>query len=810
MLLLTLLNIILNPVQSLILSILKFSLGILLVCSTNAFSQNHAAYFASDFSYYECGMIDITGSNLTIEALVKMNGNGPYAPGFSATDDTYNDIVSKHREPVDCQYLLRPDHCELTTTHGYFRTPAISTKFSKDSFYHVAMTYDGKSLNFYVNGCLYSKVNATGEFIKTNYITTIGQLAFNPALLHYEQMLGYVDEVRIWNITRTEDEIRNNMHNLPNPTTTPGLLAYYNFENNSTVNLQGNTLFDAIPKGNSTIREISGFSSVKPFNASFIMENEPCTSEGKITIHAIGGKAPYQYSFDGINFQTANEFSFTSLPSSKITAYVKDDGISCLLTKEFEIVPKLRLNISPDNSICNGDSIRLEVDAPGLQSVNWSPANNITSLTQTNTIVFPTTTTTYYVTAAGINGCTGKDSVKITVYNKPIIDAGADRYVCSGDTILITPLSNGNYIYTWEPGINISNTNSLSVYVSPATSTQYILSAINSLCISRDTVSIAVIPKPLVNIGADTLLCSGSTILLNAQNPGATYLWNNGISTQTIVVSEEGVYTVIVDDGNCQAIDSITIKVKKNNFTLTPLQYSICENATFQLTAAGGDVYKWLTGAGALNHSSATLIRTADSSEVFYVVISEAFCGYTDTLAANVTVIKSPDIQITQSNAINCVNPTAILNATGAVKYNWLPSNDIKKVSYNQATVAPKGAGWFYVTGENASGCNSKDSIYVEPSYNDGAPVFIPNAFTPNNDGVNDCFGVINIGNYDLFELRIFNRWGELVFMSKNASDCWNGIYKGIKQPAGVFVYEAKIKGVCGEYYKKGTVTLIR
>jgi gliding motility-associated-like protein len=97
----------------------------------------------------------------------------------------------------------------------------------------------------------------------------------------------------------------------------------------------------------------------------------------------------------------------------------------------------------------------------------------------------------------------------------------------------------------------------------------------------------------------------------------------------------------------------------------------------------------------------------------------------------------------------------------------------------------------------------------VNSNYSDAGLFNVPNAFSPNYDGLNDCFGVKHWGPVDQFELMIFNRWGERLFFTKK-NDCWNGFYKGVLQPVGVYVYILKAKGVCGEVFKKGTFSLIR
>jgi gliding motility-associated-like protein len=86
----------------------------------------------------------------------------------------------------------------------------------------------------------------------------------------------------------------------------------------------------------------------------------------------------------------------------------------------------------------------------------------------------------------------------------------------------------------------------------------------------------------------------------------------------------------------------------------------------------------------------------------------------------------------------------------------------------------------------------------------------LPNAFTPNGDGKNDCFGVRKWGTVSNLEFSIFNRWGERVFFTNDPKQCWNGMYKGSWQPNDVFVYLVKANSACGKIFVKGTVMLIK
>ncbi|HTD92246.1 MAG TPA: LamG-like jellyroll fold domain-containing protein, partial [Chitinophagaceae bacterium] len=191
------------------------------------------------------GDLDVTGNQITVEAMVNRTG-------ALANPVSYGHVVSKHTTPTDVNYALLPNGCELTTTTtGYHNITVCYPDFNKP--YHIAMTYDGAALKFYRDGYLMATTPCTGNMVNNDWLTTISQIAdgANPAI---SQFLGYVNEVRIWNVARTQAELITYMNTpLPNPASQPGLLAYYTFDDLS--NKQGNTLWNGSLSGGAVLNQ---------------------------------------------------------------------------------------------------------------------------------------------------------------------------------------------------------------------------------------------------------------------------------------------------------------------------------------------------------------------------------------------------------------------------------------------------------------------------------------------------------------------------------------------------------------------------
>ena len=193
-------------------------------------------------SYVDIGDLDISGTQLTIEATgnrTSFLSNGIFTDG---------DLVSKHTNTNNANYTLRPDYAFVSTSNGFYSTPR-ACEIDLNKTYHYAMVYDGATLKFYRDGFLMGQTAATGNLTLNDLNTTI---AWIPSHNLTENFVGYINEVRIWNVARTQTQLRTYMNSpLPNPTTQPGLLAYYTFDNLQ--NKQGNAAWNGTLGGSATI-----------------------------------------------------------------------------------------------------------------------------------------------------------------------------------------------------------------------------------------------------------------------------------------------------------------------------------------------------------------------------------------------------------------------------------------------------------------------------------------------------------------------------------------------------------------------------
>ncbi|WP_127132050.1 MBG domain-containing protein [Pseudoflavitalea rhizosphaerae] len=174
---------------------------------------------------------------------------------------------------------------------------------------------------------------------------------------------------------------------------------------------------------------------------------------------------------------------------------------------------------------------------------------------------------------------------------------------------------------------------------------------------------------------------------------------------------------------------------------------------------------------------------------------------------AELTMYPLPRIRAAKSNDIDCAFTSAKLAASGGVSYQWSPAGSLDNANSPNPIATPDKTTTYLVTGTDGNGCSGSDRIlvtYTPSEYN------VPNAFTPNNDGKNDCFGVRHWQKVTDFSLSIFNRYGARIFHTTDLSKCWDGNINGVPQATGSFVYYIKGMAPCGLIERKGSLFLFR
>ncbi|AXY74005.1 hypothetical protein D3H65_08415 [Paraflavitalea soli] len=409
-----------------------------------------------------------------------------------------------------------------------------------------------------------------------------------------------------------------------------------------------------------------------------------------------------------------------------------------------------------------------------------------------------------------------QDSVVIKV-EKPVVKTVGDTTICKEKTL--TLLTTGASTYSWSPATGLSNPAIASPVSTPAASTQYIVTGITIHgCVAKDTVVVSSFPKPAITKTPDTLVCRNTSFPLLVAG-GASYIWSpagqlsnaNSDHPVSIVGTENITYKVeITDSHSCSHLDSVQITVRPYPLFTATGNKAICYGNSQELKATGGDVYQWLPASFLNDPHSPTPVATPDATTLFSVYIQESTCHFDTTINMRITVNPNPVLTVNKANDVNCNVPTAQLNATGALQYAWSPASGLDDPRKANPVAAIDTTTNYEVKGTNQFGCTTSAFVQVMVT-KDGIPRFVaPNAFTPNGDGNNDCFGIKRWGNAKVEEFIIYNRWGQRVFQSTNNIQCWDGTLKGKPLDAGGYVYVIKATTLCGQVSQKGMVMLIR
>jgi gliding motility-associated-like protein len=321
---------------------------------------------------------------------------------------------------------------------------------------------------------------------------------------------------------------------------------------------------------------------------------------------------------------------------------------------------------------------------------------------------------------------------------------------------------------------------------------------------------------------------------LTMQYSGFVYGQNQSVitepvlSTSVVTTTLPGTYPITLTGGSAANYNLI---LTNGTFIVTgavvsinqqPDNKSSCagDNVTFKTAATAASPivnigYQWQQSSNGSNWqdisgaTSDTFTVSNDNSLYVRCLITAPGTNL-PTQAALFTVNPLPNVQAAKLNDIDCNHGSADLMASGAVNYTWYPATGLSDPQIANPVATPDGDVTYVVTGTDDNGCRNADSIQVKVTTAREGENVMANAFTPNGDGKNDCFGIRYWGEIQSIQFDIFNRYGALVFHSNKPGECWDGRSGGQDQPTGTYVYFINAVTQCGVITRKGTVILIR
>ncbi len=333
-----------------------------------------------------------------------------------------------------------------------------------------------------------------------------------------------------------------------------------------------------------------------------------------------------------------------------------------------------QINLGVDTNLCPGLVLQLDAGNPGA-GYTWSNGTTLQTLNVNSAGL-------YWVEA--VNGlCTGRDSIQVT-YSAPL-SSGNDTTLCAGQNFTIQATGPGSL--TWSDG---SSGTSLTV----GTAGIYWVESNDNGCVQRDTTIVSFAPLPLINFGADDVLCPDDTLQLDATNTGASYVWNDGSTLPQLTVTAPGTYFVTASIGSCSTSDTIQVTYELP-LVLGP-DTLLCETESITLSTLLPGSYLWSDGS---TTSSVTVSQTG----IYVLTLTTADCVQRDTVLVNVQSLPVVDFG---PDTTLCPGAALVLNAGNpGATYTWQDGS-----TASQFTVTNPG---LYGTTVAFGRCAATDSIEV-------------------------------------------------------------------------------------------------
>ncbi len=414
------------------------------------------------------------------------------------------------------------------------------------------------------------------------------------------------------------------------------------------------------------------------------------------------------------------------------------------------------------------------------------------------------------------------DLPAVTTHSTPVFQL-RDTTVCAGETITVASLGLDNY--KWIPASYLSCDTCSSVSIVPAVTTAYAVTATNQYgCTTTDTMHVTAEQLPLL---ADSTfkVCRGAEVELNigtahrmAWSP-ATFL-NDSSAIQPICTALDSItYTATgFNSLGCSVSAQVSVSVIDKLEAIANADITICALDTFELQASvanapeSGVNYNWTPAAHFINANTDNPTGYGLQTETTFTVIASAQTCEADTALVTVHINPLPIVQISES-VTTTPNAEVAMYASSPddLSYIWAAADSFSCVACRQTNFYPSQTQTVYVTGTNSFGCQTTDSVLIRVVACDPESVFVPNVFTPNNDGLNDelFFASKALAAIDYF--RVFDKWGGLIFQTQNINETWDGKVNGAPAANEVFVFV--MEGTCqngGKVLKHGNISIVR
>ncbi|HBG70532.1 MAG TPA: hypothetical protein DDX57_07085 [Bacteroidales bacterium] len=518
-----------------------------------------------------------------------------------------------------------------------------------------------------------------------------------------------------------------------------------------------------------------------------------CSGNGvTLTALASGGSGSYNYSWSSnpTGFSSTDDNPYLVPSGSTIYSVTVSDGFNSATSAiNVNVYPQATATASNTGSYCAGQNIQL--NATGGTTYSWSGPNGFSSSLANPTISSSTTlhAGTYSVIVTTANGCTDSETTNVVVNSIPVASAINDGPHCAGETVNLTATGGISYAWSGPAGFNSSAANPAITAATPAISGTYaVVVSGTGGCTSTASSVVTVNSLPTVSCSNGGPYCTGESIMLSALG-ASDYYWAGpaGFSSSsqtpeitTAQLTHAGTYTVVGTDLNgCLNSSNTTVVVNQSPDININGDTEICENETTVLSASGATTYAWNTGA-----ATSSITIGGITSATYLVTGTNGGCSDIDSIS--VIVNPNPTANAGIDTTIE-EGATVQLNGSGGGTYSWLPSDNLSDPAIANPICSADDTTIYILLVTNQYGCTSTDTVIVMVDGDCGS-IYVPNAFSPNNDQKNDVFGVMN-RCLETLNLKVYNQWGNLVYETSDPNGRWDGNFDGTMSESGIYSY---------------------
>jgi gliding motility-associated-like protein len=631
--------------------------------------------------------------------------------------------------------------------------------------------------------------------------------------------IGSDSTTYLWNFgDNTTSTLRNPTHNYPNPGVyTVSLITFdpYSCNFSDTITKQLILLSDT----------------------SYTIPPVPSCGAGGVQIGVNPGNSvglTYQWSPPAGLSATNVPNPFATVNQDTEFRLIMSNGLCRDTIYQSVIILNSVLTLTPDTFVCGQTPITLVASTSGdYPQYQWSSnpgfSDMLNNSLQDSTLTTSISAPTKFYLRARYGGCVLIDSVSVMYFND-IAYSLNNLVLCITDSVT---LGNGlppdpNLTYSWSPTAGLSDASIASPKASPSQTTVYRLLISNGICTDSIYQTVNVIDMKLFPT-PDTVICSRTSIVLTADSEGSAtaFLWSSDpLFSDTLQFGTDSLFTFSPEQGNnfvyvkamntgCEISDTIAVALREVILDAQSVYLCWRESATLAAIPRVNEPLTWLwrdAAGNAIGSESSIIVSPAQNTNYLVSAENNFGCRGEANVSVELSVLNNELISASASKDTVYKGETILLSANPpGFNYRWSPSNGLSQPNAAVTEATPNQSTVYTLTVSDSI-CVYTDSVsvtYYEIVCADPF-VFVPNSFSPNNDKVNDVLFVRGLFIEEL-HFMIFNRWGEMVFETKDITKGWDGNYKGMAADPGVFVYYLNALCVDGQKYTtKGNITLIR